>query len=276
MARNEDGPRGKEPITGDRDAYENLVLMCPTHHTLIDSAVDDYPVDRVRQMKSEHQAWVRDSLGVDRAQLDLEVRWARLIDQFDEQMSLVRWGRTVGSLVDEVDPILGDSVLQQLRDLCRWIQVRPWPSGHESLKASLEGFARVASHLIAHFMKEAESVPTRQGLRYPRWYKIQNYDPELYDRLLGEYRQARQLITDLVYEATRHLNWFMDSVRQSVDPDYREVQGYVYLLDESGEGEFAVIPRFSESELVGEEPYTTLERFLDDRDTRVPRAGQLW
>ncbi|MFE3105168.1 HNH endonuclease [Nocardia tengchongensis] len=274
VARNEDGPRGREPIHGDRDAFENLVLMCPTHHRLIDSAVADYPVDEVHRMKAQHQAWVRDSLEVDSTQLDLDVRWASIVDQFDKRISLLQWDRIAGALVYDVDPILTDSVLRELRELCRWIQVRAWPSGHELLRTSLEGFARVTSQLLSHFMKEAESVPTRQGFRYPRWYKIQGWNPELYDRLLREYKQARRLMEDLVYEATRHLNWFMDSVRQTVDPGYREVEGFAYLRDESEEGEFARVPRFSESELADGAPYISLTKFLEDRDSRIPRARQ--
>jgi len=40
----------------ERNAYENLVLLCPTHHTVIDDDEESYPVERLRKMKAEHEA----------------------------------------------------------------------------------------------------------------------------------------------------------------------------------------------------------------------------
>lgn len=35
----------------DRDAYENLILLCSPHHKIIDSSPRDYPVELLREMK---------------------------------------------------------------------------------------------------------------------------------------------------------------------------------------------------------------------------------
>jgi len=40
----------------ERHAYENLILMCPTHHTVIDDDEVSYTVERLRQIKLEHEA----------------------------------------------------------------------------------------------------------------------------------------------------------------------------------------------------------------------------
>ena len=44
----------------ERDAYENLFLLCPTHHTIIDKPEneDRYSVDFLQTMKAEHEAFV--------------------------------------------------------------------------------------------------------------------------------------------------------------------------------------------------------------------------
>jgi len=46
-----------DPNQGDSDrhAFENLILLCPNHHNLIDSDVDFYTVERLKQIKSEHE-----------------------------------------------------------------------------------------------------------------------------------------------------------------------------------------------------------------------------
>jgi len=46
----------------DRDRYVNLLLLCPTHHTLVDKQPNTYTVDDLRRWKRDHEAWVRSSL----------------------------------------------------------------------------------------------------------------------------------------------------------------------------------------------------------------------
>jgi hypothetical protein len=45
-----------------RDAYENLVLLCDTHHSQVDKQPNTYTVDDLRRWKREHERWVADRL----------------------------------------------------------------------------------------------------------------------------------------------------------------------------------------------------------------------
>jgi len=49
----------------DRDSYENLILLCPTHHTLIDKEENEaeYPVELLHEMKNEHESFISNRLG---------------------------------------------------------------------------------------------------------------------------------------------------------------------------------------------------------------------
>ncbi|PYU66762.1 MAG: hypothetical protein DMG52_35480 [Acidobacteria bacterium] len=40
----------------ERHAYANLVLMCPTHHTVIDDDEEAYTVERLCKIKAAHEA----------------------------------------------------------------------------------------------------------------------------------------------------------------------------------------------------------------------------
>jgi hypothetical protein len=40
----------------ERHAYANLVLMCPTHHTVIDDDEEAYTVERLCKIKTDHEA----------------------------------------------------------------------------------------------------------------------------------------------------------------------------------------------------------------------------
>lgn len=56
VARQAEGPRGDG--TGGDNSYANLVLLCPTCHTRIDKAPENYPVEVLHQWKAQHEAWV--------------------------------------------------------------------------------------------------------------------------------------------------------------------------------------------------------------------------
>ena len=59
VAESPAGPRGASSLTpAERDRYENLVLLCPTHHALVDAQAETYPVAWLHRVKREHEAWV--------------------------------------------------------------------------------------------------------------------------------------------------------------------------------------------------------------------------
>lgn len=45
-----------------RDSYKNRILLCPTHHTIIDKDEDLYTVEKLLEMKSDHEKWVSKNL----------------------------------------------------------------------------------------------------------------------------------------------------------------------------------------------------------------------
>jgi len=45
----------------ERNCYENRILLCPTHHTLIDNDIQAYTVEKLLEMKNNHEKWVSDS-----------------------------------------------------------------------------------------------------------------------------------------------------------------------------------------------------------------------
>jgi hypothetical protein len=57
------GPRGSEAVPGDQlNRYENLILLCPTHHVEVDRAPADYTVDQLLERKRAHEARVTSRL----------------------------------------------------------------------------------------------------------------------------------------------------------------------------------------------------------------------
>jgi len=65
VAASDDGPRGDAEVpTPELVGFENLILLCPNCHTLVDRAPEEFPTQRLRQWKSEHEGRVRAILGV--------------------------------------------------------------------------------------------------------------------------------------------------------------------------------------------------------------------
>lgn len=64
IAKSGNGPRGIPG--GGSDDYENLILLCPTHHRMVDKApAGTFSVDELHNWKNKHEVWVRHSLGDD-------------------------------------------------------------------------------------------------------------------------------------------------------------------------------------------------------------------
>ncbi|MFF5174175.1 hypothetical protein ACFY3U_16235 [Micromonospora sp. NPDC000089] len=56
----DDGPRADPALShAERDAYPNLMLLCPTHHKLVDDHPDRYPVAVLLAYKAQLEEWVR-------------------------------------------------------------------------------------------------------------------------------------------------------------------------------------------------------------------------
>lgn len=49
-------------IDRDRNSYGNLILLCPTCHTTIDNDPKEYTVDKLKQIKRDHEKFVEESL----------------------------------------------------------------------------------------------------------------------------------------------------------------------------------------------------------------------
>ncbi|WP_237326334.1 NACHT domain-containing protein [Streptomyces sp. CBMAI 2042] len=67
VAKEDDGPRG-DPSTPstERNSYENLLLLCPTHHTLIDKEKGaNFSVEKLLEMKYTHEEAVAEQRNSD-------------------------------------------------------------------------------------------------------------------------------------------------------------------------------------------------------------------
>ncbi len=58
IAKRMGGPRGRGELTGQRDGYENLILLCPNHHAEVDRNEIKYPPHELHRIKAEHENYI--------------------------------------------------------------------------------------------------------------------------------------------------------------------------------------------------------------------------
>ena len=82
-ALSDDGPRGKSGLSdAERNQVENLILLCPTHHVVVDAQHESYPAAALLKWKSQHEMKFRDRVGGnlgDLGFLELETAARRLM-----------------------------------------------------------------------------------------------------------------------------------------------------------------------------------------------------
>ena len=63
VAHSNEGPRADPSFPPEkRNLAENLILLCPTHHALVDAQDSTYTVEELRRWKEEQERFVRDAL----------------------------------------------------------------------------------------------------------------------------------------------------------------------------------------------------------------------
>jgi hypothetical protein len=94
------GPRhAYKSVSDDFDSIDNLVLLCKTHHKLVDDRIDVFTVDKLRDLKIGHERWVENSLrNSDIAGSKLRVRFMSRVVNGTQLANLI-----VGSLAYLLD-----------------------------------------------------------------------------------------------------------------------------------------------------------------------------
>jgi hypothetical protein len=54
------GPRYRPMPRNEVDTYDNLLLLCPSDHKIVDEQVTYYTEQRLQTLKREHEQWVKD------------------------------------------------------------------------------------------------------------------------------------------------------------------------------------------------------------------------
>lgn len=272
ISESDGGPRSDPTVPLDqKNAYSNLILMCRNHHKIIDDPTNgerEYSIERLHQIKRDHETWVRDQLGLDADKQQDEEYYVQIVDGWEDKCHVNHWLAWSSSILSHGQPAMHADVSDDLDHARRWILNRVWPQRYPSLEAAFENFRRVLEDFHNTFLSESEVFHERLMTR--KFYKIPDWDEERYNFLLRRYEYHVGLVSDLMLELTRAANLICDEVRVYLMPWYRRAEGR--LMVQSGPSfdlsfsEWVV--QYRPEERSNGFPYPGLEAFQNDRSTR--------
>ena len=92
------GPRHDSSFPAEKlDAYENLILLCRTHHKMVDDQTATFTTDILRQFKTNHEVWVSQQLTG--SQKPQPVRLRRVKENVPSFLSRLTTGKEVLDVV---------------------------------------------------------------------------------------------------------------------------------------------------------------------------------
>ncbi len=253
VADKEDGPRGKSILsTEQRDGYANRILLCPTHHTKIDKAIKDYPVELLHKIKTEHEVWVRERLSdTDERDEVADEIYASLIDEAVDKCRLHSWSdwspRTI-----EMEPRWEVDAPGRYEHFEVVIKAAIWPGVHRDLERSLQTLSRVFAYATSTYLKHAEWK--RDHFVGPKFYKqLRGWDSERYQERFSEWESWQDTCQALIFEAAKATNWFADCVRIHINPRFFATAGRFVLWPGSGSdvADTPFVPQYTEGERNG-------------------------
>lgn len=200
--------------------------------------------------------------------------WMRIIEKWCDYIEIDNWDVWTSYLLGSGLQRLNVDMATKLDELSQWFLRRIWPDGHDELRETLLNFYEVLNDFIILFHEHSENNGTFYFTE--KFYHIKPRDTELYHKLLLEFRNHVNLVSDMVLEMTRAANYICDMVRQYITPGFRKEEGMIIVVT-GPNMEFTydtLRPEYREEDRKIYTPYNGLEQFKKDRYNRDFYWGQ--
>lgn len=99
ISKSKQGPRYEEKENFNYDSYENLILLCRNHHSLIDQQCEKYTAKLVIKIASNHEQWVSEKLHDDKKK---PIGIKRIQENILEVLAEIKDGKTLFGLIKGV------------------------------------------------------------------------------------------------------------------------------------------------------------------------------
>ncbi len=218
IGEKENAPRGSSSLTlEERNSYHNLILLCPNHHTEIDNKEEDWPVERLYQIKSKHELWVTETLSETSNHVEIAKQAAvsNIIDSAVHLCQLEGWTNWT-SFALSADPKWSKSFINDILEFRQRVVATIWPDEFDELKRATQTLSILLHRASQYFLENSREIDG-DTLGPDKFYKAGGWNDN-YHRDLKKYEEWIDECYALVEEATKAANWFADVVRASVNP----------------------------------------------------------
>lgn len=272
VAKKKDGPRGINNLLMDkRDEYDNLILLCSIHHKVIDDHPDEYSIEMLHKIKTDHEEWVKNNLHIDiKKQKESEI-YASYIDEFINLANFDNWNSWTSYLLSPNPNILKEQYDNSWK-LVNFIISRKWYNSYPEIKNSFYNFNKILNDLLNVFDKYKELPSDGTCFYTDMIHHISEHNPELYSILLKKYDYHIDLIHDLTFELTRAANYIIDEVRDNISPLFRIKEGMLLVTRAEGLTFYTHKAEYQEEQKI--ELYPGLRKFMEIRAKRYIFIGQ--
>ena len=269
VAQKEDGPRGQSPLTPEqRDKYDNLILLCSSDHKIIDDQVNKYTVEVLKQLKLDHENWIKSSLSYGLKKVKDDELYASYIEKFIEMTDLHNWINWTSWILGASE-IFPKKQFDSLKLLPDYIVSRIWPGRYPMLEASLINFKNVLNDLIRVYYEYPKI--RSDGYAIEKFYKDFDHNDHWEGVKLYQYHVA--LIEDLVLELTRAANYVCDQVRFFLFEGFRLEEGVLLIMRGDFMQSNTYRVEYREQQRT-ELPYIGLRWFMTERESRDLHVGE--
>jgi hypothetical protein len=235
VGESKSAPRGKSPFTKDeRNSYFNLILLCPTHHTIVDNNPEDYPIEKLHLIKDQHELWVESTLSKskDMRKTAQDVIYADLIDATVEACQLDSWDEWASRALSP-DMSWDEGAHERLFKFLNKILGAVWPKTLPELECALKKLTYEIYEAIQTFEEHCEPSKAKDNILVEeRFYKSHGWieDHNVYQQLFNEYEAWHGKCEKHVIEATKAANWLADVVRRDVNPLFFATKGKFFVI----------------------------------------------
>lgn len=278
VAEEDDGPRGKSTLKLEqRNSYHNLILLCPTCHTKIDKSPDDYPIELLHQLKSQHELWFEKSRvsAADKLKQANDYIYAEIVDAAAKLCMFETWENWT-SWALSTSPAWQRQWTDNVEEFRRRIIRAVWPGTITELERALKALSVNLAMALKSFLKHCH-LEDDDWLREVRFYRHADGTEGHYNKLLAEYNAWIDEQAKFAFEATKSANWVAEVVRRELNPSFFAVPGkFVVTVGPNMSGAFVTrVVEYSDEEKKAE-PAAAMAKLQASHDAQQKQNKELW
>lgn len=230
-----DGPRYDPNYPRDEiDTYRNLILLCPTHHSMVDKDFGrGYSIEDLEQMRVDHEAAMRATRSTaDEERRRVAERLAASVKVWEDKMLVEEWQNLTFNLNYPI-PLLQDRFRSAMLETSEWLLAKDWPTDFPAIREAFDRFREALDAITGHIL-ETFDRDGDQRWELEREYKRIGWDPDLYQELSAKFQLECAITWCLTIELTKAANLVVRAVREEIDPFYRFDEGVLLARDGDG------------------------------------------